>query len=175
MSASRSGRLLISTIAIVLCITLVIVLTQTLGQVALADATPAAQPWNRMWSAGAERFSADPLTAAWERAQDAGSYNFTSDVVQTTIPAPTISNVGRPSRTEQLHLEGQSDLKSAALEFQLWTEGGNAGSTDSGLAVRASDGKSYVRQGTGEWQESSSFTDAIAPEGDFMAYLAAGA
>ena len=110
---------------------------------------------------------------AWERARAAGSYSFTSDVVEITIPTVKVTNVGRPSRTEQLHLEGQSDLDAAAIEFRLWSEGGNVHSPETGLAVRAANGKSYTRQGTGAWQESSSFSDAIAPDGDFMGYLAA--
>ena len=118
-------------------------------------------------------FRSDPVTAAWQRVQDAGSYHFTSDVVQITIPTAKVTNVGRPSRTEQLYLEGQSDLDAAALEFQLWTDGGSVHTPESSLSVRAADGKSYIRQGTGDWQESSSFSDVIAPAGDFMAYLAA--
>ncbi|MBW7883682.1 MAG: LamG domain-containing protein, partial [Caldilineaceae bacterium] len=173
MSASRSGRLLTSTIAIFLSIGLVIALTWALDQNALADADLAAQPWTRVWSANAARFSADPLTAAWEQARDAGSYSFTSDVVQITIPTAKVTNVGRPSRTEQLYLEGQSDLEAEAVEFQLWTQGGSAHSAESGLSVRAADGKSYIRQGTGDWEESSSFSNVIAPASDFMAYLAA--
>ncbi len=117
--------------------------------------------------------ASDRVVEAWQRVQEAGSYHFTSDVVQITIPTATVTNVGRRSRTEQLYLEGQSDLDAAALEFRLWSGGGSVHDAENALAVRAAGGKSYVRQGTGEWQESSSFTDAIAPEGDFMAYLAA--
>ncbi len=173
MSGDRSGRLHVSMMAIFLSIVVVIASAWALNQNAVADADAAASRWAHVWPVDVARFSADPVTAAWERVQDAGSYHFTSDVVQITIPAATITNVGRPSRTEQLYLEGQSDLEAAAVEFQLWSEDGSILDAESGLAVRVADGKSYTRQGTGDWQESSSFSDSIAPEGDFMAYLAA--
>src|SRR4051794_2227439 len=67
----------------------------------------------------------DPVTAAWERARAAGSYHFTADLVQVTTPSATIANVGRSSRTETLHLEGQSDLRTSSLETQIWSEGGS--------------------------------------------------
>ncbi len=172
MSQFQSRRFRIG-LLVVICGILAATLRWAPVQIASAEAGPVAQLRNSVWATGVDRFSADPLTAAWEQAQDAGSYSFTSDVVQVTIPAPTISNVGRPSRTEQLYLEGQSDLDAAALEFQLWTEGGSVHAPESGLSVRAADGKSYTRQGTDDWQESSSFSDDIAPAGDFMAYLAA--
>ncbi|MDQ2997598.1 MAG: thrombospondin type 3 repeat-containing protein, partial [Chloroflexota bacterium] len=115
----------------------------------------------------------DPIIAAWQRAQAAGSYHFTSDVVQETIPSATISNVGRSSRTEQLRLEGQADLRRSALELRLWNNGGSVLQDASGLGVRVEDGKTWVRQGAGEWTQAEGLTDSMAPQGDFMAYLAA--
>jgi hypothetical protein len=67
----------------------------------------------------------DPVAAAWQRARAASSYHFASDVVQETIPSATIANVGRSSRTEQLRLEGQADLRRSALELRLWQGGGS--------------------------------------------------
>src|SRR5690348_9017131 len=52
----------------------------------------------------------DPVSAAWARARAAGSYHFDSNVVQVTVPSPKASNVGRGSRTAQLHLEGQTNM-----------------------------------------------------------------
>src|SRR5262245_38481608 len=77
----------------------------------------------------------DPVTAAWERARTAGSYHFTSDVTQVTLPLATLGNVGRTSRTEKLHLEGQNDLRADQMAFTLWSEGGSVLQAESGLSV----------------------------------------
>lgn len=121
----------------------------------------------------ARAIEVDPVKAAWERARASGSYHFTSDVVQVTLPSSTISNVGRTSRTDRLYLEGQSDLRANRLEFRLWSQGGNLVQDESGVAVRVENGRTFVRQGLGEWQESDNFADALAPQGDFLAYLTA--
>ncbi|MFN8487403.1 MAG: LamG-like jellyroll fold domain-containing protein [Caldilineaceae bacterium] len=116
----------------------------------------------------------DPVTAAWEKARAAGSYQFTSDVTQLTIPTAKITNVGRSSRTEQLHLEGQSDLRQRSMEMQLWSDGGSVLQHSSGLGIKISNGKTFVRQAQGDWQEKPDFSvDSLAPQGDFMAYLVA--
>jgi hypothetical protein len=67
----------------------------------------------------------DPITAAWEKARAAGSYQFDSNVQQITIPAATVMNVGRSSRSQQLHLSGESNLRQNRLEMQLWASGGS--------------------------------------------------
>jgi hypothetical protein len=115
----------------------------------------------------------DPIAAAWERTRAAGSYHFASDVIQQTIPSATISNVGRTSRTDKLRLEGQADLRRSTLELHLWNDGGSVLQDASGVGVRVENGKTWVRQGVGEWKEAESLIDGLAPQGDFMAYLAA--
>jgi hypothetical protein len=115
----------------------------------------------------------DPVTAAWQRAQAAGSYAFDSDIVQVTLPAARITNVGRSSRTTQLYLRGQTNLHTNSLEMQLWSDGGSVLQEESAAAIRLENGKSFVRKGTGEWQESEDLTGSIAPHGDVMAYLRA--
>ena len=115
----------------------------------------------------------DPVIAAWERARASGAYHFSSDVVQVTLPTNTVTNVGRRSRTDEFHMAGDSDLTASALEFQIWASEGSVLQEKSGIAVRALDGKTYTREPGGEWQEGDSFTEALAPQGDFMAYLAA--
>src|SRR5687768_4332430 len=83
----------------------------------------------------------DPVAAAWRQARTAGSYRFTSDIVQVTIPRSAISNVGRTSQTDQLHLEGHTNLRQQSLELQLWTDGGSVAQAGSGLGVRVANGK----------------------------------
>ena len=115
----------------------------------------------------------DPVTAAWQRARAAGNYRFTSDVTQVTLPLATLANVGRTSRSEELYMEGQNDLHAQQMAFTLWTEGGSVLQAESGVSVRTEDGKTFARRGAGEWEVVDDMTGAIAPQGDFLGYLAA--
>jgi hypothetical protein len=56
--------------------------------------------------------------------------------------------------------------------MRLWSEG-SALQAESGLAIRSEGGKTFARRGTGEWETIDDFTGSIAPQGDFMSYLAA--
>ncbi|MEZ4869224.1 MAG: RICIN domain-containing protein [Caldilineaceae bacterium] len=115
----------------------------------------------------------DPITAAWEQVRAAGSYQFDADVTQLTVPVAKVTNVGRTSRTEQLHLEGQTDLRAQSLQMHLWSDGGSVLQTESGVAVKVENGKTQVRVVGGEWRATDGFADALAPQGDFLAYLQA--
>lgn len=115
----------------------------------------------------------DPVTAAWERARATGSYNFTSDVTQVTLPLATITNVGRTSRTDRFYLKGQNDLAAARMEMTLWSEGGSVLQAESGVSIRSEGGKTYARRGDADWEVIDDVTGSIAPQGDFMNYLAA--
>ncbi len=122
----------------------------------------------------AEATKADPVQEAWERARAAGSYHFATELIQVTLPSSTITNVGRTSRTDELYLEGENDIRGERLEFDLWSQGGSLVQEGSEISVRVEDGKTWLRQGEGAWQESeSNFTEGFAPQGDFMGYLAA--
>ncbi|MFN8446941.1 MAG: LamG-like jellyroll fold domain-containing protein [Caldilineaceae bacterium] len=116
---------------------------------------------------------ADPVSAAWEKARNAGSYHFTSDVTQLTVPVAKVTNIGRSSHSEQLHLEGQNDLRQQRLEMKLWSDGGSVLQTDGGVAVKVENGKTFARRGTEEWQEADGMADGLAPQGDFLSYLQA--
>ena len=115
----------------------------------------------------------DPVTAAWQRAKAAGNYRFTSDITQVTLPLATVANVGHTSRTDQLHLEGQNDLRARQMAFTLWSDGGNVLQAESGVSVRMEDGQTYARRGAGAWEIVDDMAGAIAPQGDFMSFLAA--
>lgn len=115
----------------------------------------------------------DPVTMAWDAVRAAGSYHFTSDVTQVTLPTATLSNVGRASRTEKIYLEGQNDLRAQQMEMTLWTDSGSALNAASGINIRSEGGKTLARRAGGEWQEIDDVTGSIAPQGDFLSYLAA--
>ncbi|MCO6453542.1 MAG: hypothetical protein J5I90_22360 [Caldilineales bacterium] len=117
------------------------------------------------------------VLAAWQAVQQAGSYEFSSDIVQTTIPEATLTNIGRSSRQERLFLQGTSDLRQKSMQLELWSDGiGGGGSMlipESGIQVEVADGKTRTRSGAGPWEEADGLIDGIAPQGDFLAYLAA--
>ena len=85
----------------------------------------------------------DPVTAAWEKARALGSYHFSSNVTQMTIPVASVTNVGRQSRTDQLRLEGETNLREKRLEMQLWSEGGSILQSANEIAINM-DERSFV-------------------------------
>ena len=115
----------------------------------------------------------DAVHTAWQHVQAAGSYHFAGDVTQVTTPSATVTNIGRASREDTLHLEGEADLRHHRMTLRLWTRGGSVAQPDSGVEVEVVDGKTRVRQSGGAWQESGDITGGLAPEGDFTSYLQA--
>jgi hypothetical protein len=113
------------------------------------------------------------VEAAWERAREAGAYTFDSDVVQQEIPLPTVQNIGKESKESQLRIEGEANLPDQQLNLHLWSQGGSVLDSESGLEVRVTRDGAMARQGDGAWEAIPSFTGLFAPEGDFLAYLAA--
>jgi len=108
---------------------------------------------------------------AWRLAQESGAYHFSTDIVQTTYPAPAVSNVGRSSRQETLYIEGQANLPERTLSMTLW-KGGSVLSLRDGIEVRVEGDQAYGRQIGGTWQEMEDLSGAFAPGSDLMAYLA---
>ena len=47
-----------------------------------------------------ERDDVAAVTEAWERARGSGFYRYAADIVQRTIPRPTVTNVGRSGHRE---------------------------------------------------------------------------
>jgi len=127
------------------------------------------------WSAApiVRAMQPNPLEESLQRARESGSYHFTSDIAQVTVPASKVTNVGRASRTSELHMEGQTNLKEASMQMRLWTQEGSVSDPSGGMAVKIEDGKTYVQEGQGAWKEREGLTDGFAPDGDFMAYLVA--
>ena len=72
-----------------------------------------------------------------------------------------------------MHLEGEANLVGQSMQMRIWTDGGSVLDPASGVAVKVEGGKTYVQQRVGEWREQEGGTDALAPNGDFMSYLAA--
>jgi hypothetical protein len=108
------------------------------------------------------------VQAAWARARESGAYHFIADITQQNIPLPTVTNAGQRSRTDELHLEGRADLSAQRMLLKLWAAGAD------GVEVRVEGDQAFVRRGENDkWEPVPGFTGAFAPEGDFLAFLAA--
>jgi hypothetical protein len=116
---------------------------------------------------------AHSLKQVWDRAKASGAYHFSADIVQTTTPLATVDNVGRQSKQDTLHVEGQTSLPERKLEMTLWSQGGSVVDASSGIQVRVEGEQAYVRQGDQAWQPVNDFTGLFAPDSDFMTYLVA--
>jgi subtilisin-like proprotein convertase family protein len=114
----------------------------------------------------------EEVQVAWQRAQQAGVYRFATEIVQTTFPAPKLVNVGRSSRQDTLHIEGQTNLPDRSLLMSMWQGGGNVLDVRDGVEVRVQGDRAYGRQIGGTWEEIPDFSNAFAPGSDLMAYLA---
>jgi hypothetical protein len=115
----------------------------------------------------------NPLQAAWEKARQSGAYHFSADILQTLTPLPKVTNVGRQSRQDELHLEGQTDIRAQQLSFTLWSQGGSLLDAESGVQIKVENDRAFARRGQEDWQEINDFSGLFAPDGDFMAYLVA--
>lgn len=115
----------------------------------------------------------NPVIATWERVRAAGTYHFSTDVVQVTTPAATVTNVGCPATEQRMHLEGQTDLHQQTMHMYFWTGSGSVAQPESAVQVRVADGQTFARHNGSDWQAVSAVTDGMAPQGDFLSYLAA--
>ncbi len=100
-----------------------------------------------------------------------GSYRFTADILQTSIPLPTLTNVGRASKQDKVHLEGETDRPGQTMSLRLWSQGGSVAIPESSVEVKVEGQRTLARQGQRAWQEISNFTNWAAPEGDFLTFL----
>ncbi len=112
--------------------------------------------------------------AAWVQARQSVAYHFSADIQQTIIPEATVLNVARTSQQTALHLDGNVNLPDQQLHVTLWSQGGSVLNADSGIEVQVDGDHAQARQGLRQdRQEINNFTRAFAPQGDFMAFLAA--
>lgn len=114
----------------------------------------------------------ESLQAAWQHATELGIYNFATEILQTTHPAPLVSNAGRLSEETQIYMEGRANVPARELTLSLWQEGGSALDVKDGVEIRIEGERSFGRQIGGEWQELDDVSNAFAPGQDLLAYLA---
>lgn len=124
---------------------------------------------------GAQWWNATPARQtqnAWNNARAAGGYAFRSDIVESDVPRAELGNIGRSSVEHAYHIEGVTQLDAKRLEFSLWDDGGSVALRESAAQFRLENGRAFGRRGEQAWQAIGNFTEGIAPEGDFMAFLA---
>ncbi|MCP4166202.1 MAG: hypothetical protein GY759_09955 [Chloroflexi bacterium] len=95
----------------------------------------------------------DALEQIRKQVQKAGSYSFKADLVQLTIPVATARNVGRSSRCSEMRVEGETNLREATLDMQIWSQGGSILDNVNGMEIRVAEGRTLTRQTGGDWQE----------------------
>ncbi|MFZ2358812.1 MAG: LamG-like jellyroll fold domain-containing protein, partial [Anaerolineae bacterium] len=122
-------------------------------------------------ASGQSASAAGQVEQAWKAMRLSDSYAFSGDTVITTIPLPTVGNIGRFSRTDSLYLEGSNDLRRDTTQLALWGGAVSAADPSAAYQIRIKDGKTETRAGDGDWQASDSADLAFAPEGDFLAFL----
>jgi shikimate 5-dehydrogenase len=66
---------------------------------------------------------------------------------------------------DQLYLEGDADIDTAALEFRLWSEGGSVLHEGDSLAVRVADGNTHVQLDVVYRPRRTPFLDAARRRG----------
>ncbi|MFP4395024.1 MAG: hypothetical protein ACLFTI_07145, partial [Anaerolineales bacterium] len=120
----------------------------------------------------------EKVQSAWRRAAELGVYDFATEIVQTTHPAPLVSNTGRASEQMHIYMEGQANVRARELMLMLWQDGApsTGAPTKDGVEIRFAGDQASGRQIGGEWQEmdegSGDFSGAFAPGQDLLAYLA---
>ena len=107
----------------------------------------------------------------WRNVQQSDSYAFTASIENKTIPLPTVSNIGRFSKTDTLYLEGENNLRDEELLLALWGGGVNVLDESSAYQLRLADGKVETRIGDGAWEAGDELNVGFAPGGDFLAFL----
>jgi hypothetical protein len=149
------------------------ILVAVLGMLLLSAAARSGAPAPMQAEQGVSSSPEEALRAAWERARGAGSYDFAIDLTQRAIPRATVANVGLTSKDSRYYLEGTSSLPDESLEITMWGRGGSALLGDTGLQIRTIGNQAWARRGEGEWTEIRNFTGGYAPNGDFLAIVAA--
>ncbi|MGH2543049.1 MAG: hypothetical protein ACRDIB_09640 [Ardenticatenaceae bacterium] len=135
--------------------------------------TPASLPFALLEGRVAPgRSAGDVVNQAWQRAQAIGVYHYATTIEQTTHPLPMLENVGLGPSTDNLYVEGTTNLPEQQMTLALWSAGGHVGSSTDRLEMRVEEGKVLGRVGESEWQEREDSTDLFAPGGDALAYLA---
>lgn len=119
------------------------------------------------------REAADVVQAAWERVRQGGVYDFNADITQLTIPLPSVTNVGRGGKETSFYLEGSTNLPEEEMNLRLWSQGGSVLQPGTAVEIQVDGDTVLARRGEEAWQEIEDFRGLVAPEGDFMSFIAA--
>ena len=63
----------------------------------------------------------------WEKARESGAYQFNSDILQVTVPAATLRNIGNGSHEDRFYLEGETDLRAQEMRMTLLSDSTGGG------------------------------------------------
>ncbi|MFN8486196.1 MAG: LamG-like jellyroll fold domain-containing protein [Caldilineaceae bacterium] len=113
----------------------------------------------------------DAVAQAWQLAQRLSRYHFMTQVEQQRYPAPRLANVGRTPQTDYIDGEGQVDLAANQMQMTLWQQQDATATKAGGVEFKVENGRSYMRQPQGEWQEVKQNNSFYAPANDPLAFL----
>ncbi|MEM7802732.1 MAG: hypothetical protein AAF633_26315, partial [Chloroflexota bacterium] len=114
--------------------------------------------------------AAVPLTTqqqfdnVWTSARDVGQYRFSASALQTAIPVPNLSNVGKNPETHVVNANGLVNMPEEQLSLTLQTDNGP-------LEIQMMDGSAFGRTGNNQqWIELEDPDLVFAPNNDLMAF-----
>ena len=88
------------------------------------------------------------IRQAYELAHLSETLSYRSKVIQTTYPAPLITNAGRQPVEETITLEGDVNLDTEEMDLTIWQDA--AADPNRGMAMRVDGDRACRRFGTGD-------------------------
>jgi hypothetical protein len=113
------------------------------------------------------------VDSTWQLARLSGGYTFSADIIQKTVPLPTLGNIGRSSKEYAYFVQGSTDFEDQSLEMALWSGGGSVQDDGSASRFKVEGDQAFTQRDDQTWEEISDFTGAFAPGGDFLGFLSA--
>ena len=110
------------------------------------------------------------VEAIWERAQTSGAYEFRTLIQQTIYPAPSIRNAGKQPQIDKVGLEGAINTYAESFTMTFWRNA--TFDPAQGIEMKVENGRTYARTGLSEWEEVDGISEAFAPAGDPLNFLA---
>lgn len=131
-----------------------------------------------LWAApqvlGAPPADEGRIRQAWELVQQAGRFHFTTELVQTTFPAPMLSNAGQTAREDRLTLDGSANLPENTFEMAVWPGDLASFSAEAAEQVRVVGNQSFRRDpASGAWVADPGTVTAFDPSANTLAFLLA--
>ena len=111
----------------------------------------------------------EAVESIWQRAQTSGAYEFRSRIEQTTYPAPSIRNAGKPPQIDKVGMEGAINVYAETFSMTFWRNA--TFDPNQGIEMKVENGRTYARTGLSKWEEVDGVTEGFAPAGEPLNFL----